>query len=362
MEASTSRYQELMDMLNTFMETNKISFALRIESRAYMRTRQAAGNLTNWQDLLSELSPDLREAFARQTHPNWALSSFYFSTAHESPGCSVSQLNDFQAKAAALFTEVTFPSGEKIIETGQPLDSLYLVKRGVVAAKGRVMCKGSVFGEDIIMNTRNTEARATYVAMAFTFTVVEALETQQLKELLDAFPEIKEHCRKVLIWQITREHCWAYASAVQEIDGKKSLRGAKDRELIDHYKWKVKWLRMDGLRAVRVFKAVIRIQKVLRGHWARGRLLKSQSDGIGAIEIAVRNAVSVGTKEMQFKLLAKAASGGGTKSAILRNILAQVTDCQARFARIQGGGTASEVSPGGAPPPLPDSEDTMENK
>jgi hypothetical protein len=43
--------------------------------------------------------------------------------------------------------EVTFPRGEKIIETGQPLDSLFLIKKGVVSARGTILCKGKMFGE-----------------------------------------------------------------------------------------------------------------------------------------------------------------------------------------------------------------------
>merc|ERR1719331_1663761 len=41
MEASTRRYQELMDMLNTFLDNNNISEELRVMGRQYMRTRQA---------------------------------------------------------------------------------------------------------------------------------------------------------------------------------------------------------------------------------------------------------------------------------------------------------------------------------
>merc|ERR1711998_50605 len=216
------------------------------------------------------------------------------------------------------------------IEVGQPVDSLYLVKKGVVAVKGMVVRKGGLFGEDIILNHSRPDFRSTYIAMAFTFTVVEALETQQLHDLLEEFPDIKENCRKVLIWQIVREHCWAYASAVREVTGQSRLNGARDTELIEHYKWKVKWLRMEGMRAVKVFKAVIRIQKTLRGHWIRLKLNKSKEDGIGAIEIAVKNAVTSGIREIEGKLdatlggstVGPAAEGSAADTALLSQISA----------------------------------------
>jgi len=343
MEASSRRYQELMDMLNQFLEMNAISDDLRIQSRAYMRTRQAQGNLTNWQDLLTEMSPDLREAVARETHPGWAISSPFFSNA----------CDDFQAKAASLFTEVTFPRGEKIIEIGQPVDSLYLVKKGVVSVKSQVIRKGGLFGEDIILNHSRPDMRSTYIAMAWTFTVVEALATEQLHDLLEEFPDVKENCRKVLIWQIVREHCWAYASAVRETSGESRLQSARDRELVDHYKWKVKWLRMEGMRAVRVFKAVIRIQKTVRGHWIRQRLNKSKEDGIGAIEMAVKNAVAGGIRELTTRL------DSGTDAAILQQISAQLSNLSERLAQleVQGSQPALPAPSAGAspvPPPLPE--------
>lgn len=47
-------------------------------------------------------------------------------------------------------------------------------------------------------------------------------------------------------------------------------------------------------------QAVIRIQKVLRGHFARKMLNKSKEDGIGAIEMAVKNAVRTSMEEANF--------------------------------------------------------------
>lgn len=335
MEASSRRYQELMDMLNSFMEMNTISDELRVQSRAYMRTRQAQGNLTNWQELLTELSPDLREDMAKETHPGWALSSPFFCTADE----------DFMAKAASQFTEVTFPRGEKIIEIGQPVEDLFCIKKGVVCCRGKVIRKGALFGEDIILNKTRPDCRSTYIAMAFTFTVVQCLPVQALNDLLEEFPELKEECRKVLIWQVVRENCWAYASAMLEIQGRKPLQGARDRELVDHYKWKVGWLRMDGMHAVRVFKAVIKIQKVLRGHFARTKMNKSKEDGIGAIELAVKNAVRFSLEEH-----GGGGTGGSSDTKLLAAISAQLEQLSTRLTAIENN-TKPKV---GGPPALPE--------
>jgi len=287
MEAQSRRYQELMDLLNLFLEENKISNPLRVEARKFLRTRQAQGNLTEWGDLLAELSPDLREHFARQTHTNWAESSIYLQGADAA----------FQAKVASQFQEVTYPSGEKIVEIGQPVDSLYVIKKGAVGAHGRVLCKGDVLGEDIVLNKRLApDYRCNYVATALTFTVVECIPMSTLNELVSEFSDVKEMVRKRLIWQIGRNACWAYASAMLEIQGKRRLVGARDRDLVNHYLWKVKWMSMTGLRAVKLFKAVIRIQKVTRGHICRKKYARSKTEGIGAIHTVAQGCVDVGVQ------------------------------------------------------------------
>ena len=84
---------------------------------------------------------------------------------------------------------------------------------------------------------------------------------------------------------------------------------------MEHYKWKVAWLRMDGMHAVRVFKAVIKIQKVVRGHISRRAMNRSQEDGIGAIELAVKNAVQNGMQSLQDKLGLQGGAGAAGGSA-----------------------------------------------
>lgn len=65
----------------------------------------------------------------------------------------------------------------------------------------------------------------------------------------------------MMLWQITRENCWAYASAVLQIQGKRRLYSATNNELVDFYKWKA-IIRVMVIRvAVRVvFRVKVRCQ------------------------------------------------------------------------------------------------------
>ena len=133
-----------------------------------------------------------------------------------------------------------------------------------------------------------------------------------------------------------------------EVQGGRALQGARDRELVEHYKWKVAWLRMDGMHAVRVFKAVIKIQKVARGMIARKKLFASQEDGIGAIELAVKNAVTVGMQGLSERLGLPGGSGASGNAELLMKISKQLNDLSSRIEKIE----ASKGKSGG-PPALP---------
>jgi len=160
---------------------------------------------------------------------------------------------------------------------------------------------------------------------------------------------VKEHCRKKIIMQVARENCWAYASAMIETQGGRALQGARDRELVDHYKWKVAWLRMDGMHAVRVFKAVIKIQKVARGMIARKKHSASQEDGIGAIEMAVKNAVTVGMLGLSEKLGLPGGGGASANAELLMRISKQLNDLSGRLEKIEH----SKAGKSAGPPALP---------
>jgi CRP-like cAMP-binding protein len=337
MEASSARYQEIMDMLNAFLEKESITTELRITARQYIRTRQSNGNLLNWDDLLGNLSDDIREDFAKETHLDWALRSKYLCRAPEG----------FQAKAAASFKEEAFPSGERILEIGQEVPAMYVVKKGAVGAYGRVLGKGGIIGLENILDTRtNPEHRSMHMATALTFTVMESLSIQKLESLLDEYPETKAYAIKTLNWEITRMNCWAYASAVLEVRGKPALKGAPDRDLVDFYKWKVKWLNMTGLQAVRLFKAVIHIQRTARGHICRRKFNKSKEDGIAAIHTVAKKLITAAIEQLEArieevgkdKVMERArakAQAEQEEAQMLQQISAQITSLSSRVAALE---------------------------
>jgi len=294
MEAQSRKYTNLVDSLNVFLEERAISADLRYEARRYLRTRDVEGNLVSYHGLLHQLSPDIQQAVAGETHRGWCQGSRYLHGAEE----------DFEAKSASNFAEITFPAGESIIERGEPVDRLLVIKKGLVGCFGRVLNAGDVLGDETIIDERRKRDeggggyRAAYVATALTFTVIDSLPLASFEEVIAHFPGVRKRAQKRLNCAIMRAHCWAYASAVLEGRGRKPLRGAWDRDLVDFYSWKVSWFQVKGLDAVRLFRSVLCIQRVARGYIQRRHLGKSKESGIGAVQLMAKHVVSVAVEEL----------------------------------------------------------------
>lgn len=298
MEASTQKYQELMDQLNLFLEENQVSTTLRVEARRYFRTRHQAGNLVDWRELLAEMSPDLREQIASESHDDWCAGSNYF---HDAP-------KEFRAKAAALFKEVTFPKGEQILEIGQNVDEIFVIKSGAVATEGKVLTKGCLFGESAVLDAISSGSRrSVHTATALTFAHLQSLDMQELLELLEEFPEVKRKAHRASLRAVFRSHVLSYASAARELDGQRALGVRQNRELIEHYKWKLEWLIMDGTRGAQFFKNVIKLQASWRGHMGRKRALSVKD----SLSMQLRRTVARSMQRINTQIEAPPAWGGG---------------------------------------------------
>jgi len=367
MEAGTRKYQELMDQLNVFLEENNVENDLRVTARAYFRTRHQAGNLVDWRELLNEMSPDLRESIASTSHQNWVGESSYFigkATSWQVP-------SDFVGKAAALFQEITYPRGERIIEIGQPVDAVYVIKRGVVWSNGRVFCKGGLFGEDVVLDATDPDRRSPYVAMALTFVQLQSLDYEELQDLLEEFPQVMRQTERAALRTRFKRHVYSYASALRELNGLKPLGALPDRGLIEHYTWKLKWLKMDGLSGAKFFKSIIKIQAAFRGSQGRKRVSDIKDSLLVQLDKRVQRSVARAQNEIQSSVGAVSAAGHPEAPVLLQKLLDQLSVMSDRIvqleAKLSSESTLHQIStridsidqklgnnskPGG-PPPLP---------
>ena len=93
--------------------------------------------------------------------------------------------DEFITGVALMMTTLALPVNELLIREGESAATMYIVRRGLVGAHGRVYRKGKFIGDDMIMGS---DMKREYRAQCLTFTDVMALSHDDLHMVLDQGP------------------------------------------------------------------------------------------------------------------------------------------------------------------------------
>jgi len=282
LSARDTHYKRLTDDLNELFTEYQIAGDVRRSCRQYLRAKYSTTH-GDYQELLQELSPDLRECLASQLYVAWGSTSEYF---HEAPG-------EFYAKAASMFTEVSYPVGERIIDLGERVKDLFILSRGIVLSRGlvkRASFRSTVcFGEDLLFSDRSLSfkeaAQSTYIVLALCFVIVQHIPQDRLAELMDEFPTVQAQVKRASLRQAFRSNVFAYASAVRIRQDKSLLPAATDVNLVKLLVYKL-W----ALEFPQGDDAATTIQKVFRAHIVR------KHSGLGTNAICRNSSWQAGDK------------------------------------------------------------------
>ncbi len=156
-------------------------------------------------------------------------------------------------RAARLFAERRYPPGATIFAKGDPGDSVFFVKEGLVrlvsvSEKGaetilHLFKPGDVFGELIL-----SEERRAFSAVAATDVLVGVVSRRNFEELLSSLPSVARNFIRLLSRRLTRVerefagfgHTWSYhrlAMVLLELareHGEKTPRGTKITVRLTH--------------------------------------------------------------------------------------------------------------------------------
>jgi hypothetical protein len=105
---------------------------------------------------------------------------------------------------------------EEFISTQRMTTGMFIIRRGLVAAKGRVKGAGSVFGEDVIL----ANVPYKYTATTLTFTDTAILDRSDFEMILESFPEAHKMLLKRAKRTSIRERMIIFAKAVKAMGAK----------------------------------------------------------------------------------------------------------------------------------------------
>ena len=173
-------FQTTMDSLNYFMRERALPQRMRQELREYFTSSRAVREVNDDDELLNAMSPLLQGTVAYQANKKWLGNIWYISIMGDS-----SDAREFVACLAKRLVVRAFVTDER-----PAIGQLYVLRRGMCIKLWRILRAGSVWGDDMIIDTISLMDHSQAVALTF----VEAfiLSRESLDEAADGFPEVSE--------------------------------------------------------------------------------------------------------------------------------------------------------------------------
>ena len=146
MDEATTEFNQQMDHLNVYMDKVNAPKKMRVTLRNYFLHSKDLLQHKYFSQVVNVLSPGLRGQFAVHTNGAWVRRVPFFVGGPQEEDVR------FVAAITQRVKAELYPPQEAIIHVGDPTNKMYIVSKGLVARLGRVMGKGNIFVEDVIMS------------------------------------------------------------------------------------------------------------------------------------------------------------------------------------------------------------------
>ena len=194
-------FQQSMDALNAFMHAEHLPHEMRRRLREYFHHTKHLRATERHQKLLEMMSGTLQAEVAWAVNRKWLQNIFFLRRAPQA----------FMVQLALHLQPLVFAPSEVC-----PPGLLYIVHRGLALFDGRLMTKGKVWGEDIIL--LSLHLRSKHCARALTFLDVLTIDREELDEIGIGFPKTAARIRRQAIRLATRRAFILEASFRKQID------------------------------------------------------------------------------------------------------------------------------------------------
>lgn len=184
MQPHMVEFRKTMDDLNVAMAEHHMPSEMRVRFRRYFHEAFETKRYAAEQAVVAQMSPLLQGEFATFVNREWIHKVWYLRDLNE----------DVVAWIARHIKAAVFSPNEQVLSRR----ALYIVKRGVCALAGKVMVRGSVWGEDMLLS--NDALREHRTARALSYLEVLTLHIQDLWDIVMLHPEIRVKLRWAQVW------------------------------------------------------------------------------------------------------------------------------------------------------------------
>ena len=165
-----------------FMGATNIPKDMRMRLREYFHQSKHLADTVTRRNLLDKMSPQLAGEVALQVNEKWLRRVWFLNGAGQ----------EFVVQIALQLQAMVFTIGE-VINNGY----LYIINRGIALFGGRVLTAGSVWGEDMLLDSHWLMSK--FCARAMTYLEVYTIGREQLMEAASQFPYTRKHLRRCAV-------------------------------------------------------------------------------------------------------------------------------------------------------------------
>lgn len=196
-----------IDQLNRFIKAEAMPKELARRMREYLHQSKHLRSAQIQQRLLSALPPALQGEVSWITNQSWLPNISFLQGAEP----------QFMLELSLQLHAVVFAPSNLA-----PKNFLFIMQRGVAIYRGKVLTKGGVWGEDIVLETVALRSKET--ARALNYVAAYYISRDELLILAKKFPLAARVIRKYAINLALRRQIVTLARAVQASGGKADLR------------------------------------------------------------------------------------------------------------------------------------------
>jgi CRP-like cAMP-binding protein len=238
---SSAHFFQTMDALTTFAAEHSLPEDLTLRLRRYLHYSRDIQVATFDKALYAAMSPSLRREVAVCINRGWVerVPFFRFGVTGRAlgslrRGVPESQRDDFIMEVALTMRPLALAPGEAVVHVGEFAHQLYVVQRGLLSRTGRVLFRGSVFGEDVVLPA----AKRTYSVHALTYATLLSVERGDLEHILlsGRFPAIALVLRKFAVRaSLLREflHYARLLAIMRQLDREFRITSPRSLRLLD---------------------------------------------------------------------------------------------------------------------------------
>jgi len=177
-DPATGEFNQSVDGINSFMQAEQIPKKLRAKTREFFRHAKAVIRSRYYDRSLDLISGSLRGELISNMHYGWLHTIKFFQNV------PVEEKTYFVGSVARVLKMETLAQSERLVRPGEVCEQMYILHGGLVGMLGRVLGRGQVIGQDLILNLYHPSCRRHYTALALTYVQCYVLSSENLGRVL----------------------------------------------------------------------------------------------------------------------------------------------------------------------------------